>query len=125
MSSEAKKTNDDSKFSVHVTRAEKCASIVIQVKRDNSVIGSLCGAPYVGIVSIEVNENERRKGIGTLLLNRYESELAEHTNLVNIVFECHEDNAPALAMYKKLGYKQTKNDDCTEYCVCLTKTLQR
>ena len=54
------------------------------------------------IMNLFVNEEERRKGIASALLN----EIIEKENYNRIMLEVNENNQNALRLYNKLGFKE-------------------
>jgi ribosomal-protein-alanine N-acetyltransferase len=56
----------------------------------------------VDIMNLFVNEEERRKGIATSLMN----EMIEKENYSRIMLEVNENNIEALRLYNKLGFKE-------------------
>jgi [ribosomal protein S18]-alanine N-acetyltransferase len=55
------------------------------------------------IITVDVPESHRRRGIASLLLRDAEQKLAE-AGVVKISLETSVDNAPAVAFWKKHGY---------------------
>ena len=56
----------------------------------------------VDIMNLFVNEEERRKGIATSLMEKLISE----ENYTRIMLEVNENNNPAIRLYNKLGFKE-------------------
>jgi ribosomal-protein-alanine N-acetyltransferase len=54
------------------------------------------------IMNLFVNENDRRKGIATALMN----EVMEKEDYNRIMLEVNENNNEALRLYTKLGFKE-------------------
>lgn len=56
----------------------------------------------VDIMSLFVNEEDRRKGIATKLMN----EMISNENYSRIMLEVNENNNNAIRLYNKLGFKE-------------------
>ena len=56
----------------------------------------------VDIMNLFVNEEERRKGIATSLMN----EMINKEDYSRIILEVNENNIEALRLYNKLGFKE-------------------
>ena len=56
----------------------------------------------VDIMNIFVNEEDRRKGVATSLMN----EMFEKENYSRIMLEVNENNYGAINLYNKLGFKE-------------------
>ena len=56
----------------------------------------------VDIMNLFVNEEERRKGIATSLMN----EMIEKEEYSRIMLEVNENNTEAIRLYNKLGFKE-------------------
>lgn len=60
--------------------------------------------PLAHIITIDVIEAERRSGLGSALLHAIETNLAQHA-VRTIVLETATNNEPAVAFWKKHGYR--------------------
>lgn len=61
------------------------------------------GVRTAGLMDLQIDEDQRRHGLGTLLLG----EAFRHTkeqNLTQVEVQVREDNLPALALFRKLGF---------------------
>ena len=79
----------------------------IVVKDDEKIIGfaGIWISPIdVEITNIVTKKTERKKGIGTLLLEKL-IEMARETGRDNISLEVNENNITAIKMYEKNGFK--------------------
>ncbi len=56
----------------------------------------------IDIMNLFVNEDSRKKGIATSLMN----EMIEKENYNRIMLEVNENNHEAIRLYKKLGFKE-------------------
>ena len=78
------------------------------VIKDNNVIlgfaGIIITPDDVEITNIVTRKSERKKGIGTLLLDRL-IEMATCENKDTISLEVNEINEPAINLYKKAGFE--------------------
>lgn len=54
------------------------------------------------IMNLFVNEEDRRKGIATELMNK----MIQEENYSRIMLEVNENNASAIRLYNKLGFKE-------------------
>ncbi|MCU1287412.1 MAG: GCN5-related N-acetyltransferase [Acidobacteriales bacterium] len=59
------------------------------------------------VITIDVHEDARRSGLGTLLMNAAEERLAS-ANYDSVLLEVAVDNAPAIGFYKRHGYSVLK-----------------
>jgi ribosomal-protein-alanine N-acetyltransferase len=76
---------------------------------DRKIIGVLycrCVADEAEIFDLAVQEKFRRRGIATLLVNRFQQS-AERRGIKNIFLEVRESNTAALALYRKTGFRET------------------
>lgn len=87
-------------------------SIGLIAKKNGKIIGFVIGAVYydkdqlVGhILTIDISQKHRRKGIGVKLLQEIEKIFAEK-GAVKCRLEVREDNIAAIKLYRKLGYKK-------------------
>lgn len=87
-------------------------SVGLTAKKDGEIIGFIIGAVYydndrlVGhILTIDVSQRHRRKGIGVKLLQEIEKIFAGK-GVVKCRLEVREDNIAAIKLYTKLGYKR-------------------
>ena len=78
---------------------------------DNAIIGALLVGLYkeldsqcVAVYGIKIDESYRRYGIGSHLMQKA-TEFAESIGINRIFLETRPDNAPALALFNKLGYQ--------------------
>lgn len=62
------------------------------------------GDKVVGVESLHVGEQLRRKGIGEALMGKFEEEVRKR-GFRTIQLGVERTNLPAIALYKKLGYK--------------------
>ena len=80
---------------------------------DSKVVGFINGYIYDNenlyiektayLAHISVDDNYKRKGIATILMNSFEEEL-KNKNVKFIVLNAFFDNIPAVSLYKKNGY---------------------
>lgn len=83
---------------------------VYNYKRDELVLGYLEIRLVDGVIDIMnlfVNEEERKKGIGTALM----SEMIEKEKYNRIMLEVNENNNEAIRLYTKLGFKEISMRD--------------
>lgn len=59
---------------------------------------------HVSTFAMSVHPDSRKQGIGEQLLRRYIGFVAENPRLQKIELHVHENNAPAHALYEKLGF---------------------
>jgi ribosomal-protein-alanine N-acetyltransferase len=64
------------------------------------------GRPAGHIVTIDVAQSIRRKGVGQLLLQAAEAELQKE-GVSSLLLEVAEDNAAARAFYQRFGFRET------------------
>lgn len=69
------------------------------------------------ITTICVNQNYRKLGIGTMLINKIKNKLEHSDNLLNkpILLNVRESNIGAINFYKKHGFKKSKFKDIDYY----------
>jgi ribosomal-protein-alanine N-acetyltransferase len=86
-------------------------SISLVAKANRALLGFVVGAIYyerkelVGhILTVDISENFRRKGVASTLLTRMEAMLREQ-GVAACRLEVKEDNAAGIGLYEKLGYK--------------------
>jgi ribosomal-protein-alanine N-acetyltransferase len=60
--------------------------------------------PLAHIITLDVAEKERRRGVGTALLEQLESNLAAR-GVRSILLETANDNEAAVAFWKRHGYR--------------------
>ncbi|WP_457567375.1 ribosomal protein S18-alanine N-acetyltransferase [Desulfurobacterium sp.] len=60
----------------------------------------------VEIIALVVDENYRRRSIGTTLMSSVIKELASYQTSFNVFLEVSEKNTPAIRLYEKLGFKK-------------------
>lgn len=56
----------------------------------------------VDVMNLFVNEENRRQGIGTKLMNK----MIDEEDYSRIMLEVNENNNPAIRLYNKLGFKE-------------------
>jgi ribosomal protein S18 acetylase RimI-like enzyme len=61
------------------------------------------GLPTAGMFDLEVNTDSRRKGLATFLLGEAFNRL-KNRGIVKVEAQTMQANAPALALYRKLGF---------------------
>lgn len=74
------------------------------------LVGVLLAAPSVGLVSLQVHPNHRRRGIGQWLLSAYVDKMRTSSKLEYITLTTESTNTPALQLYRKLGFEIAEND---------------
>jgi len=76
-------------------------------EHNHNIVGFILGVQTVQnsakILMIATSSHYRRKGIGSLLLKRFEQEIIAH-GLSSITLEVHVDNTKAQQFYKRHGY---------------------
>jgi ribosomal-protein-alanine N-acetyltransferase len=87
-------------------------SISLIARENGEVAGFIVGVVYPDrkavnghILTIDVSPKHRRKGIGRMLLQEMENIFA-HKGVQASLLEVREDNAAAISLYRKLGYKE-------------------
>lgn len=87
-------------------------SISLSVREKGEVVGFIIGTIYYErteltghILTIDIRETHRRKGVGTALLEGMEKQFREQ-GVTACRLEVREDNIPAIKFYEKLGYKR-------------------
>lgn len=82
---------------------------VLVAERLHKIVGFIVGvktsAEAVRILMLAISEPQRRKGIGTLLLNQLLKELAIQ-NIKHVGLEVRIDNRPAISFYQKHGFEK-------------------
>lgn len=87
------------------------SSKYIVAKENGSIIGFagiLITPISTEIMNIVTKKSERKKGIGTLLLDRL-IEMTKELNKDSISLEVNELNIPAISLYEKAGFKLVRN----------------
>ncbi|MEM2249874.1 MAG: ribosomal protein S18-alanine N-acetyltransferase [Candidatus Bathyarchaeia archaeon] len=89
---------------------QNCISLI--AKENDKIIGFIIGMVYVEdnilighILTIDVSQGHRRKGVGIKLLQELEKIFKDKQVKVSRL-EVREDNIAALSLYQKLGYKK-------------------
>lgn len=81
---------------------------IITAQDNNKVVGLLIGLPEkdekLHIYSMGVLTTYRSKGVGATLLTKCINDMLKN-NINEIILDVHSDNAPALNLYKKFGFK--------------------
>jgi ribosomal-protein-alanine N-acetyltransferase len=85
-------------------------SLCLVAEEDDQIIGFIIGTPYFErdsltghILTIDVEPQNRRKGVGARLLQEMER-IFKEKGVKACRLEVREDNTAALGLYKKLGY---------------------
>lgn len=76
-------------------------------EKDGEIVGYIILHLYekgVHIINIAVKKNQRRKGIGSMLIKKAE-EIAIERNIPLLVLEVRVSNTPAIQLYKKLNFE--------------------
>lgn len=100
--------------------------VAYESKMSKEQIGSMEGAPHMGLATLHVAEGHRRKGVAMALMRAYEKMTLEHTDCKYVAFQCARKNNAARALYKKLGYVELEdedNDDPDYDCITIRKDL--
>lgn len=90
-----------------ISEVKKDNGIVICCYADNCVAGLICGyfaGDEADITSVAVDENYRRLGIGSRLIQEFEKNLPEYIS--DIFLEVRESNSPAIGLYEKYGFEK-------------------
>jgi ribosomal-protein-alanine N-acetyltransferase len=87
-------------------------SISLSAIEQDQIVGFVIGTIYYEraeltghILTIDIRETHRRKGVGTTLLQEMEKQFKEQ-GVTACRLEVREDNIPAIKFYEKLGYKK-------------------
>ena len=94
--------------SILKSELENKNSKYIVAKENNNIVGFagiLITPDIVEITNIVTKKSERKKGIGSLLLEKI-IEMAEKTDKPNINLEVNSENCFAINLYKKFGFEQ-------------------
>jgi ribosomal-protein-alanine N-acetyltransferase len=107
-------------------------SVGLIARVNGEIVGFIVGVIYVDrkavnghILTIDVSPLHRRRGIGRILLQEMESILRKK-GVQACLLEVREDNAPAIGLYRKLGYEEIgrlKNYYANANGICLKKVL--
>lgn len=90
-----------------ISEVKKDNGIVICCYADNCVSGLICGyfaGDEADITSVAVDENYRRLGIGSKLIQEFLKNLPEYIS--DIFLEVRESNSPAIGLYEKYGFEK-------------------
>ncbi len=68
-------------------------------------IGSQIAFPEADVMNVAVHPDHRRLGIGEILVDTLATEL-KHMSCTSLTLEVRASNAPAIALYEKLGFTQ-------------------
>jgi GNAT superfamily N-acetyltransferase len=88
-----------------LTRPSSCEPMADVWFWDIEPLSTAWGRPTAGMFDLSVPSNERRKGLATFLLGEAFERL-RNRGILLIEAQTMQQNAPALAMYSKLGFKQ-------------------
>lgn len=77
--------------------------IALENGKRRGYVGCWLTIPNAEILNLFIEDEHRRKGIGTLLVNRI-IEVCRAEHIDNITLEVRPTNTPAVALYKKLGF---------------------
>jgi len=107
-------------------------SVSLIARVNGEIAGFIVGVIYLDrkavnghILTIDVSPLHRRRGIGRVLLQEMEIIFAKG-GVQACLLEVREDNAPALGLYRKLGYEEIgrlKNYYGNANGICLKKLL--
>lgn len=90
---------------------EHCGNYFLIAEVEKQIAGYIVACPEkkdrLHIYSIAVKKHFRRKGIGEKLLKKL-IKLAKKHGLKEVFLEVNVENTPAIKLYEKLGFKQTK-----------------
>jgi ribosomal protein S18 acetylase RimI-like enzyme len=119
--------------------AEEKRTVLIAFDPDGQQVGTvqlarvhrdldLVNAQSAYLQSLEVRDGHRGRGVGTALIGALESH-AKSLGFFRVTLMVEPDNAPALALYTKLGFRAFKEatdvwDGRTYPVVCLEKRLE-
>jgi [ribosomal protein S18]-alanine N-acetyltransferase len=95
-----------SKNTLHYFLTVPSADCVVAID-ENKIAGFIVSEenpPLAHIITLDVYEAHRRRGIGTALLEKIESNLAAR-GVRSILLETASDNAAAVAFWKRHGYR--------------------
>jgi len=83
--------------------------LIFVCKEEEKVLGYcglLCMGPEADIVFVCTEASARRRGIGESLMNACITE-GKSCGVTDVFLEVRESNAPARAMYRKIGFEET------------------
>lgn len=123
----------DDFWSYNILKQEilKSDSIYVVAKEENIVVGFAgiwISPDDVQIMNIVVKKNERKKGIGTLLLDKIINE-AINSKKEEIFLEVNENNVFAINLYKKFEFEEIgrrkKYYNGTDTAIIMKKILKK
>lgn len=88
-------------FAEDIEKPDKICLVATKNKKPISYISVMTSADGYEILSVATTQNEKRKGIASLLVLEIEKKANN-----NIFLEVRENNVPAICLYKKLGFNQ-------------------
>jgi L-amino acid N-acyltransferase YncA len=84
--------------------------ININASEQNVIVGHLSAFHFIGLVSLEVNENHRNQGIGSMLMKEY-IDLLKKNSVKKCVFTTSQENIPMMKIAQKYGFVAEVDDD--------------
>jgi GNAT superfamily N-acetyltransferase len=88
-----------------LTRPSSCTPLADVWFWDIEPLSTSWGTPTAGMFDLSVASDERRKGLATFLLGEAFDRLRSR-GILNVEAQTMQHNAPALALYSRLGFKQ-------------------
>jgi RimJ/RimL family protein N-acetyltransferase len=84
--------------------------IKINAFEQDVIVGHLFAFDFIGLVSLEVNEEHRNRGIGSMIMKQY-IDLLKNNNVKKCVFTTSQANIPMMKIADKYGFVSKIDDD--------------
>jgi RimJ/RimL family protein N-acetyltransferase len=105
------------------TTVDEIGRYRIDAEMDGKHVGQLEAFPMIGLVTLNVEEAHRNRGIGTLLLERYITTLRERQH-ARCVFTTDKDNQAMMRVCEKLGFTCQPQEEDSPFFGDTVVTLQ-
>jgi RimJ/RimL family protein N-acetyltransferase len=88
--------------------------IKIHAIEQDVIVGHLSAFHFIGLVSLEVNEKHRNRGIGSMIMKEYIG-LLKQNNIKKCTFTTSQENIPMMKIANKFGFVAEVDDEDDEH----------